>query len=90
MPRSAALQLLYPAVQVLAVDHQRLGVSPPAKETSGLLADDSSASENSSSVITVPMNIVQVPALLLAQEEGHLTVALRAMGDELTEGPHEK
>jgi Flp pilus assembly protein CpaB len=71
-------QLLFSCLSVLAVDKNRLG-----QETTQTPADEIPAnSEGGGAVITVLVNPLEASRLVDAREQGHLSVALRSLGDD--------
>lgn len=71
-------RLLFSALSVLAVDKNRLG-----QETAPTPADEILASSSGGgSVITVLANPLEASRLVDAREQGHLSVALRSLGDD--------
>lgn len=74
-PGRAASQLLFSSVHVLAVDQKRVGLAADASA-------DSTATNSGETVLTVGMNPIEAARLVEAREKGHLSVLLRALGDD--------
>ena len=71
-------RLLFSSLPILAIDKNRLGqeaAQPPA-DASPI------SSEGAAAVITVLVNPLEASRLIDAREQGHLSVALRSLGDE--------
>ena len=77
-------RLLYPSVQVVAVDDKRLGESPAKIENN---PDPAAIPEapvtNGAKIITVLVNTLEASVIIEAREEGRLSVVLRSLGDDL-------
>jgi len=80
--RLGQADVLFSAVEVLAVDNDRLGqpAVDPAKSDALQLAE---AQEKDVQVVTVLLNTSQVSTLIEARERGAISVGLRAPGDDL-------
>ena len=71
-------RLLFSSLSVLAVDKNRLG-----QEAAPAAANEiPMSSENGPAVITVLANPLEAALLVDAREQGHLSVALRSLGDD--------
>jgi len=71
-------RLLFSALQVLAVDKNRLGQEPSSPSADEIPLN----SEGGAVVITVLVNPLEASRLVDAREQGHLSVALRSLGDD--------
>jgi Flp pilus assembly protein CpaB len=85
--RSEHTRLLFRSLLVLAVDKNHLGTPSKESEVKEPQASFMDASDDNGSVITVLLNSFEAPLLIEAEEQGHLTAALHAIGDELVEAP---
>jgi Flp pilus assembly protein CpaB len=78
-------RLLFPALEVLAVDRKRLGDSPVADaDTKSILGQSADGSQGDGGVLTVMANPLEAARLVEAREKGTLSIVLRAMGDDFT------
>jgi len=82
---SKATRLLFPALEVLAVDRKRLGDWPAAEgDTKSFLGQSADASQSEGGVLTVMANPMEAARLVEARERGTLCIVLRAMGDDFS------
>jgi pilus assembly protein CpaB len=72
-------QMLFSSVRVLAVDHKRVGNASPNAEASECGND----ADTGGNVLTVLMNPLEASRLVEARENGHLSIVLRALGDDV-------
>jgi pilus assembly protein CpaB len=84
---SGQVRMLFPAVLVLAVDKTSLREPVQLDETKDTVSFLETPAE-AGAVLTVLLNTFEAEPFIEAQEHGHLTAAIRAIGDELMEGPH--
>ena len=82
--------VLFRSLRVLAVDKNRLGTPSKDGESKESPSSFMETPEENGSVITVLLNSFEASLLIDAQEQGHLTAALHAVGDDLVEEPHGK
>ena len=71
-------QLLFSALSVLAVDKNRLGQETAQPPIDGIPMNF----EGGGAVITVLVSPIEASRLVGAREQGHLSVALRSLGDD--------
>ena len=77
-------RLLFPSVQVLAVDEKRLEPQAPKEPPKDSdVMPDMIAPPASSVIITVLLSALESPTLMEARERGTIQVALRSRGDDL-------
>jgi Flp pilus assembly protein CpaB len=82
---SKATHLLFPSLEVMAVDKKRLGDWPAAEaDSKSILGQNADGFQGDGGVLTVMANPVEAARLVEAREEGTLSVVLRAMGDDFT------
>lgn len=83
--KSPPARLVLPGLTVLAVDNRRLGAHEGPEEARGNSFQDPGSQDQAGTILTVRTTSLEATTLIQAQEKGHLTVALRAIGDELIE-----
>jgi pilus assembly protein CpaB len=81
-------QMIFPALQVLSVNNKRLDRQALQMKEQKSPWGTGDTQDESDLVITVSLNLIEAPRLIAAQEQGHLTVALRSLTDDLLEVPH--
>jgi pilus assembly protein CpaB len=69
-------KLLFPSVEVIAVDKSRIGAAPVKKDLMEQIGDQGDA------MITLSLNPIEAAAFIEAREQGHLSAALRPVGDD--------